>query len=157
MSVARYTPNPQGFVRSSDLTGAEAVRLFEALSFGLWQFGSAALMNCHIVVLWRTFDLEDQRRCGDLLGLYLNRASKWAAVGAFAVRAGPRRRRGARTGESFRFRWVFVNECGGEQGFHSHVLCTVPAGHKDAFQEVELCNAFSSQESRRTSTSRFGW
>jgi hypothetical protein len=41
----------------------------------------------------------------------------------------PRRQRSlrqSRYGDGFVFRYVFTNECGGDKGFHSHVLASVP-------------------------------
>jgi hypothetical protein len=65
-----------------------------------------------------------------LLGLLLNRAVKWAAVGSPDR---PRRRRRARSGAGFRLKYVFVHENGPKHGFHSHCLLTIPHEAVPAF------------------------
>ena len=39
--------------RSSDMTKDEALRLYKAISFAMWQYG--ALMTSHVIILWETF------------------------------------------------------------------------------------------------------
>jgi hypothetical protein len=117
--LAKYYP----VLRPSDLNGYEVVKLYNAISFAMWQFGPSAIPNCHIVILWATLGITDHEHAARLLGKYLNQAQKWAAVGA--PRA-TRQRRRARTGENFVFRYVYVHENGPQHGFHSHILCTVP-------------------------------
>ena len=117
--LAKYYP----VLRPSDLTGYEVVKLYNAISFAMWQFGPSAIPNCHIVILWATLGVTDHEHAARLLGEYLNRCQKWAVVGLPET---PRRRRRARTGEGFVFRYVYVHENGPQHRFHSHILCTVP-------------------------------
>jgi len=127
---AGYVPKPAPPVtatKSSDLTGEQVVRLYRAIAFAMWQHG--AIMNTHVVILWETLWVHDHKRATMLLSEYFNQAKKWAAVGTVGV---PRQRRRARTGEAFD-RFVYAHECGGEQGFHSHILCTVPQPTAKAF------------------------
>ena len=131
-------PRPAGFVpkpappvtatKSSDLTATHAVRLYNAIAFAMWQHG--AIMNTHVVILWETLRVYDHKRATTLLSEYLNQAKKWARVGTVGA---PRQRRRGRTGEGFEFRYVYVHECGGAAGFHSHILCTVPQPTAKAF------------------------
>ena len=94
--LAKYYP----VLRPSDLTGYEVVKLYNAISFAMWQFGPSAIPNCHIVILWATLGVTDHEHAARLLGEYLNRCQKWAVVGLPET---PRRRRRARTGEGFVF------------------------------------------------------
>ena len=94
----------------------------------LWQFGE--VMTVHIIILWRTLEVTDHTQARHLLGQYLNRCQKWGRVG-FTAPLDRRRRlqrslRQSRHGDGFVFRYVFTNECGGDKGFHSHVLANVP-------------------------------
>jgi hypothetical protein len=123
MGVIKYLPNKLGLKRSSDLTGVEVVRLYHAASFSMWRDGPAGIFNTHITILWNTLGIHDHQLATKLLGRYLNRAVKWAAVGSPET---PRRRRRARTGDGFTFRYIFVNENGAARQFHSHILCSVP-------------------------------
>jgi hypothetical protein len=123
MPVAKYLPNERGLKRSSDLTGIEVVRLYEATSYSMWRYGPAGVFNTHITIVWRTLGIHDHQLATKLLGLYLNRAVKWAAVGSPDA---PRRRRRARTGSGFNLRYIYVNENGSQHGFHSHCLLTIP-------------------------------
>jgi hypothetical protein len=116
--LAKYYP----VLRPSDLNGYEVVKLYNAISFAMWQFGPSAIPNCHIVILWATLGVTDHEHAARLLGEYLNRCQKWAAIGS--PRA-TRQRRRARTGENFVFRYAYVHENGPQHGFHSHILCTV--------------------------------
>jgi len=47
-------------------------------------------------------------------------------TGRLAEARPSRQRRRARTCEGFIFRYVYVHECGGANGFHSHILAHVP-------------------------------
>jgi hypothetical protein len=128
---AGYVPKPAPPVtatKSSDLTGEQVVRLYDAIAFAMWQHG--AIMNTHVVILWETLWVHDHKRATTLLSEYLNQAKKWARVGTVGA---PRQRRRGRTGEGFEFRYVYVHECGGAAGFHSHILCTVPQPTAKAF------------------------
>lgn len=137
MVVARYLPNPRGLVRASDLTGPEAVRLYEAISFALEHYGHAGIMNVHLVILWTSLGIHSHRRALHLLGVFLNRARKWAAVG---LPEQPRRRRRARSGSGFTLRYVFVCECNHSAGFHSHVLCHLPHAVLPEFKAWARCS-----------------
>ena len=114
----------------SALSDREVVRLYDALSFALWQFGPSAIMSVHITILWKTLGVTDHTRARQLLGQYFNRCQKWARVGFTAPLDRRRRRqrslRQTRYGDGFVFRYGFTNECGGDKGFHSHVLANVP-------------------------------
>jgi hypothetical protein len=123
MPVAKYLPNERGLKRSSDLTGLEVVRLYEAVSFSMWRDGPAGVFNAHLIIIWSSLGVYDQQLATKFLGLLLNRAAKWAAVGSPDR---PRRRRRARTGAGFRLKYVFVHENGPQHGFHSHCLLTIP-------------------------------
>jgi hypothetical protein len=48
--LAKYYP----VLRPSDLNGFEVVKLYNSISFAMWQFGPSAIPNCHIVILWAT-------------------------------------------------------------------------------------------------------
>jgi hypothetical protein len=124
MGVATFLPNPRGLVRASDLTGKEAFLLYNALSFGLWQFGPSALIDCHLVILWRSYGIDNHNRALTVLAKFLNEAGKWSEVGHLETSSGRRRRAAV-----VRFR----NECGGDQGFHTHLLCSLPFEHRSAF------------------------
>jgi hypothetical protein len=74
--------------------------------------------------------VTDHTQARHLLGQYLNRCQKWGQVG-FTAPLDCRRRlqrslRQSRYGDGFVYRYVFTNECGGDKGFHSHVLANVP-------------------------------
>jgi hypothetical protein len=128
---AGYVPKPAPPVKetkSSDLTAAHAVRLYNAIAFAMWQHG--AIMNTHVVILWETLRIHDHNRATKLLSDYLNQAKKWAAVGTVGA---PRQRRRERTGEGFTFRYVYTHECATQRGFHTHILCTVPRHATKAF------------------------
>jgi hypothetical protein len=116
--------------KSSDLSGKEVIRLYDAISFAQWQFGPSAIFNTHITILWQTYGIKDHEHASALLGLYLNEARKWARVGQNPK---PRRQR-PRTGNHFVFRYVYANECSGQQGFHSHVLTALPQPAVAAFK-----------------------
>jgi hypothetical protein len=123
-------PQPSRRERSSDLTGDEAMRVYDAMSFAMSEHG--AVMNTHVVILWETLRVYDHRRATKIMSDYLSQARKWARVGTAGE---PRRRRRQRTGEGFAFRYVYVHECGVGRGFHSHILCTVPYTMKKAFED----------------------
>jgi hypothetical protein len=127
----RYLPP-----KSSDLSFYDATKLFDAVSFHMSQFGS--LLNCHVTITWRTLGVPvgDHEHAAALLGEYLNRCQKWAAVGWIGrtLTKSPRQRYRARTGEGFRFSYIYVHEYGTEHGFHSHVLCHVPQYVVPAFR-----------------------
>src|SRR5664279_3767524 len=91
-------------MRSSALTAAEVLRFYHAVSFSMWQFGLAGLMNCHIVIKW---GIRDPTVAARLCWAYLNRARKWSGAGATDPRP---QRRSARFGESFSFHYVYVHE-----------------------------------------------
>jgi hypothetical protein len=115
-------------LRWSHLNYKEVVRLWNALSFHMWQYGG--VMTVHIVILWKTLGVTDHTQARRLLGQYLNRCQKWGQVG-FTAPLDRRRRlqrslRQSRYGDAFVFRYIFTNECGGDKGFHSHVLASVP-------------------------------
>jgi hypothetical protein len=128
-------------LRSSDLSDKEVVGLYEAVSFRMWQFG--AVMNCHITIAWSSLNVVDHHQATKMLGQFLNRCRKWGRVGLVGASPGPDRRRQLRrpgrkrhrqqSGEAFIFRYIFVNECSGERGFHSHVLCHLPWWQLAAF------------------------
>jgi hypothetical protein len=83
-------------------------------------------------VIWKTYGVFDHEDAARLLGVMLNRAQKWAEVGT----PDPKRlRRSARPGEGFKLRWIYVHECGGERGFHSHVLMNLPKSQARAFRK----------------------
>ena len=125
-------PNPFAsprLMRSSDLTGDHVLRLFNAVSFGMQQYG--AVMNVHVVILWETLMVHGHERASELLSEFLNQAKKWARVG---LPGSDRQRRRERTGEGFEFRYIWVHENGRERGFHSHILCMVPAASVNDFR-----------------------
>ena len=117
-------------LKSSALSDREVVRLYDALSFALWQFGPSAIMTVHIIILCGLFEVTEHTQARHLLGQYLNRCQKWGQVGLTAPldrrRRLQRSLRQSRHGDGFVFRYVFTNECGGDKGFHSHVLANVP-------------------------------
>jgi hypothetical protein len=115
---------------SSDLSGKEVIKLYNAINFAQWQFGPSSIFNAHIIILWETYGIKNHEHASALLGLYLNEARKWAKVGH---NPDPRRRR-ARTGKAFVFRYVYVHENTGAQGFHSHVLTVLSQPAVAAFR-----------------------
>jgi len=114
----------------SALSDREVVRLYDALSFAVWQFGPSAIMSVHIIIAWETLGLTDHTQARHLLGQYLNRCQKWARVGFTTPLDRRRRRRRSlrqpRYGDGFAYLYVFANENSGVRGFHSHVLANVP-------------------------------
>ena len=127
-----FWPDPVPKLKWSDLSGREVVKLFKNISFSMWRFGPVGIMNTHITILWSTLGIKDHNRATKLLGEYLNRAQRWARVGLPEARPSRQRRR-ARTCEGFIFRYVYVHECGGAHGFHSHILAHVPKEAVPAF------------------------
>ena len=123
---------PDPVLRSSDLSGEEAVGLFNAISFAMWMFGPSAIMNTHVTILWASLQISDHQHAMRLQGKFLNRSRKWGAVGLPGTHP-DRQRRHARTGEGFHFRYVYACENATQQGFHSHILCTVPRHLVPAF------------------------
>ena len=106
----------------------KVARLWNALSFHMWQYGE--VMSVHMVIVWQTLGVTDHTQARHLLGQYLNRCRKWGRVGSTAPLDRRRRRqrslRQSRYGDGFIFRYIFTNECSGDKGFHSHVLANVP-------------------------------
>lgn len=115
--------------RSSDLTGREVARLYDAMSFAISEH--QAVMNTHVVILWETLRVYDHGEATKVLSDYLSQARKWARVGTPGEQ---RLRRRQRTGYGFTFRYVYVHENGTGRGFHTHLLCTVPYAQKKAFE-----------------------
>jgi len=107
--------------RSSDLSGRDALKVYNAMAFAMWRY--EAVMNAHVIILWRTLGIMDAARATKIFSAYLNRAKKWAQVGASDEL---RRRRRERTGLGFELRYVYVHENGTKNGFHTHLLCTLP-------------------------------
>jgi Transposase DDE domain len=112
----------------SDLNYRQVVRLWNAVSFHMWQYGE--VMSAHIIIAWRGLEVTNHANARHLLGQYLNRCQKWARVG-FTASLDLRRQlqwslRQSRYGDGFNFRYVFTNECSGTRGFHSHILASVP-------------------------------
>jgi hypothetical protein len=60
-------------LRWSDLKCQEVVRLYDSLSFALWQYGPSAIMSAHIIILWRTLGITNHVEARHLLAQYLNR------------------------------------------------------------------------------------
>src|SRR5664279_1546339 len=118
-------------MRSSALTAAEVLRFYHAVSFSMWQFGLAGLMNCHIVIKW---GIRDPTVAARLCWAYLNRARKWSGAGATDPRP---QRRSARFGESFSFHYVYVHEFD-SSGMHTHILAHVPAASVPSFRAWTL-------------------
>jgi hypothetical protein len=112
----------------SDLNYKEVVRLWNALSFHMFQYGE--VMSVHIVIVWQTLGVTDHGKARHLLTQYLNRCQKWGRVGFLAPLDRRKRRqrslRHSRYGDGFNFRYIFTNECSGIRGFHSHILASVP-------------------------------
>jgi hypothetical protein len=115
--------------RSSDLSGLEVVRLYNAVAYLNWSRG--VILNCHIVIVWNTLGIDNHQEATRLLGKYLNACQKWARVGTAGI---PRQRRRARTGEGFSFPYIYTCECSGQAGFHSHILCRIPKATLAAFR-----------------------
>jgi hypothetical protein len=112
---------PDPVLRSSDLSGEEAVRLYSAISFAMWMFGPSAIMNTHVTILWQTLQIFDHQHAMRLQGKFLNRARKWSAVGLPGTHP-DRKRRHARTGEGFPFRYVYACENATQQA-STHTFC----------------------------------
>jgi hypothetical protein len=55
-------------LRWSDLSQNAVVRLYDALSFALWQYGPSAIMSAHIIILWQTMGVTDHVKARYLLG-----------------------------------------------------------------------------------------
>ncbi len=112
----------------SDLNYRKVVRLCDAVSFHMWEYGE--VMSAHIIIVWRGLEVTNHAKARHLLGQYLNRCQKWGRVGLTAPLDLRRRLqwslRQSRYGDGFNFRYVFTNECSGTRGFHSHVLASVP-------------------------------
>ena len=125
--LARWQSAP--LCRSSDLSGLEVVRLYNAVAYLNWSRG--VILNCHIVIVWNTLGIDNHQEATRLLGKYLNACQKWARVGTPGT---PRQRRRARTGEGFPFQYIFTCECSSQAGFHSHILCRIPKATLAAFQ-----------------------
>jgi hypothetical protein len=134
-----YTPsNEHGFnpfiappgrpptMQSSLLTGFDAGKVFDGISFAMWKHGKA--MNAHLTIVWSMIRGMDEIKAQKILGLYLNEARKWMAVGSK-----PRRRLVAnpRVGEELHYVWVHENAPG--RGFHTHVLMYVPRSVRKEF------------------------
>jgi hypothetical protein len=114
----------------------EVVRLWNALSFHMWQYGE--VMSVHIVILWQTLGVTDHGKARNLLLQYLNRCQKRGKVGLTAPldrrKRLKRSLRQSRHGNGFVFRYIFTNECNGTRGFHSHVLANVPERLRPDFE-----------------------
>jgi hypothetical protein len=107
MARDKALPGSRKLLRSSALTDAEVVRLYNSLSFAQWQFGPSGIMNIHVTVAWRTLGVENHQRAVHLLTLLLNEGQKWARKGRPGA---PPRRRRARTGAGFVLRYVWACE-----------------------------------------------
>jgi hypothetical protein len=114
--------------KSSDLSGEQVIKLYHALSFALWQFGS--IMTAHVTILWQTLGIHNHKQAATLLWAYLNRSYKRAAVGSTGA---TRQRRRERTGQGFILRYGYTLECGGAEGLHAHILMNVPPEAVPAF------------------------
>jgi hypothetical protein len=62
-------------LRWSHLNHKEVERLWNAMSFHMWQYGG--VMTVHVVILWKTLAVTDHTQARHLLGQYLNRCQKW--------------------------------------------------------------------------------
>ena len=107
--------------RSSDLSVKDACKVYNAIAYAMWRH--EAVMNTHVIIVWRTLGVDGHGRATKILSSYLNESQKWASVGKHGQ---DRQRRRQRTGYGFEFRYVYVHENGMGNGFHTHILCTVP-------------------------------
>jgi hypothetical protein len=119
--------------RSSSL-GREVPRLYEAVSFLLWQHGVA--FNAHLTIVWRGLSIHDHARAAAILARYNHEAAKWLRVGDIMA---PRRRmtKRAMDGGSPHY-FVYVHEHGRDEGLHTHMLCVVPREKAKAFEEWSM-------------------
>ena len=113
--------------RASTL-GREVARLYNAVSFLMWQH--ELVMNAHVIINWRLLGV-DERRAAATLSQYNHEAAKWLRVGDESM---PRQRmtRRASAGGS-KHHWVYVHEHARDEGFHTHLLCVVPREKANAF------------------------
>jgi hypothetical protein len=114
-------------MKSSDLTFKEAVSVYAAMSFMLWQHRT--VMNTHLIIIWEMLGIDEEEAV-KRLGRYLHEAQKWLRVGTE-----PRRRfiDEPRTGADMHYVWVNENAPG--RGFHSHVLMNVPSHLREDFEQ----------------------
>jgi hypothetical protein len=42
----------------NDLPGPDLVKLYDAISFGMWEFGPSAIMNGHITIGWGSYRIR---------------------------------------------------------------------------------------------------
>jgi hypothetical protein len=106
----------------STLTPHEAVRAYEGIAFAMAQHG--VVMNAHITINWRQMGVDDASKAVALLGEFNGEAAKWLRVGK---PDGLPERASRRQGYGTDYFYVFVHENVGEQGFHTHLLCFIPA------------------------------
>lgn len=120
---------PQPVARASALT-TEVPRLYAALAFAMWQYGS--LMNTHLIICWKLLGVTDHADAVDFLSRYNQQAGKWLGIGVGdkVVRSRVSRRvaGGARP-----HLYVYVHENAHEKGFHSHELMNVPPDRAQEF------------------------
>ncbi len=108
----------------SDLTLYDALRLYNATSFAMWQYGLEGVFTTHICVAWETLGVRDHAHAARLLGIFLNRATKhFGRERLMEMKPGQRNWR-AQSG--IKLRYVFVWENGLENGLHTHILATIP-------------------------------
>jgi hypothetical protein len=122
-------PVPQTSARASALT-TEVPRLYAALAFAMWQYGS--LMNAHLTICWKLLGVTNHTEAAGFLSRYNKQAAKWLGVGLGDKVA--RSRVSRRVAGSVRpHLYVYVHENAHEKGFHSHELMNVPPDRAQEF------------------------
>jgi hypothetical protein len=136
-------------LHSSMLTTSDAMKVFDAISFAMWRHGK--VLNAHVIIVWSMIPGIDEATAAKKLGLYLNEATKWAAV-----EGGPRSP--SRQGDELHYTWVHENAPG--RGFHTHVLMNLPHGCRKEFDDwsrsclARLCKASFHEKAFRVVLSR---
>lgn len=113
------TPIP---LQPSMLTAKDAIKVFDGISFAMWEHGKA--LNAHVVVVWSMIPDIDEAKAAKILGRYLNEASKWVAV-----KGGPR----SPTRQGGELHYVWVHENAPDRGFHTHILMNIGAEFRKEF------------------------
>lgn len=136
-------------LQSSMLTTNDAMKVFDGISFAMWGHGKA--LNAHVVIVWSMIRGIDQGKAAEILGKYLNEASKWVAV-----RGGPR----APTRQGDELHYVWVHENARDRGFHTHILMNLPTNSRKAFDAwsrsclARLCKTAFHEKTFRVVVSR---
>jgi hypothetical protein len=92
-----------------DLDIKESVRIYNALSFSLWQNGYEGIVQSHAIIMWKTLGAEDHREASKYLGVFLNRLKKRFDYSSDSPLS-----------------YVYIFEISAEHGLHSHILLTLP-------------------------------